>query len=241
MATVFALLYFAAFIVFLVFIIKSGRKKKRGEDNSTDKKIWIIALAVFFVSFILTGVFNQSKPKEEAEEPVAEIPVTEESAPEPKEETSTPTPTPTETPEPTEEETIIEEEEETVENDLDDADDETSKVRKQVQKYIDEGYTFTTIDKITLNEDLGTDEEGDYVALVYLTWSQKNGGKLSQKVLDMYSSDMAAKMYDDLPEIQELAVFWTVPYLDGNAKISFERKDNGMAYTDKVFDKSFSN
>lgn len=80
-----------------------------------------------------------------------------------------------------------------------------------------------------------------YAMLYELTWDQKNSGKTSMEVLDMYSSDMAARMYNDLPEIQELAIFWTVPYLNnGTGKISFERKDNGMAYTDKIFDSNFN-
>ncbi len=67
-----------------------------------------------------------------------------------------------------------------------------------------------------------------------------NKGDTSKKMLDMYSSDMAVHVYEDLPEIQELAVFWTVPYLNnGSAKISFERKSNGMAYIDTVFDQNF--
>ena len=116
-----------------------------------------------------------------------------------------------------------------------------SVVEKKVQEYIDENYTHTSIDRITLNEDLGTEAEGDYIALVYLIWDQKNSGKTSQQMLDMYSSDMAARVYDDLPEIQEIAIFWTVPYLNnGQAKISFERIDSGMKYTDKVFDSNFN-
>ena len=60
-------------------------------------------------------------------------------------------------------------------------------------------------------------------------------------MLEMYSEDMAARMYQDLPEVQELAVFWTVPYLNnGNAKISFERVSGGMRYSDKVFDGNFN-
>ena len=76
--------------------------------------------------------------------------------------------------------------------------------------------------------------------MVYLTWDQKNSGNTSKKMLDLYSSDMAARMYDDMPEIQELAVFWTVPYLNnGSAKISFERSNSGMKYTDTNFDSNF--
>lgn len=115
-----------------------------------------------------------------------------------------------------------------------------SKVKKKVQKYIDDNYTYTKIDSVVVNENLGTDNDGDYIALVYLTWSQKNSGKTSKEMLDLYSSDMAARMYDDIPEIQELAIFWTVPNLnDGSAKISFERSDNGMKYTDEIFDSNF--
>ena len=51
---------------------------------------------------------------------------------------------------------------------------------------------------------------------------------------------MPGEMNIDLPEVQELAVFWTVPYLNnGSAKVSFERTEKGMKYTDKVFDKNF--
>ena len=118
----------------------------------------------------------------------------------------------------------------------------TARVKSKVTEYVNAHYNGTSINNITVNPDLGTDKEDDYVALVTLTWNVKNRGKTSREMLDMYSSDMAARMYQDLPEVQELAVFWTVPYLNnGKAKISFERANGGMKYTDKVFDKNFNN
>ena len=118
---------------------------------------------------------------------------------------------------------------------------EYDKVKTQIKSYINANYTNTILDDLTVNDDLGTDADGDYVVLVNLTWNQKNTGKTSQEMLDMYSSDMAARIYQDMPEVQELCIFWTVPYLYvGTAKISFERKDNGMAYMDKVFDNNFN-
>lgn len=118
---------------------------------------------------------------------------------------------------------------------------EYNKVKTQIKSYINANYTNTILDDLTVNDDLGTDADGDYVVLVNLTWNQKNTGKTSQEMLDMYSSDMAARIYQDMPEVQELCIFWTVPYLnDGTAKISFEKKDNGMAYMDKVFDNNFN-
>ena len=120
------------------------------------------------------------------------------------------------------------------------ASNKEQKVKKTVQGYIDDKYTLTTIDRVEVNPDYGTDAADDYIALVYLTWDQKNTGKTSKEVLDLYSQDMAVRMYGDLPEIQELCVFWTVPYLNnGSAKISFERSNGGMMITDTVFDKNF--
>ena len=114
------------------------------------------------------------------------------------------------------------------------------KIKAKVQEYVKANYDKTTVDSVTVNPDLGTEQDGDYVVLVNLTWQRKNSKKTSQEMLDMYSSDMAARMYKDLPEVQELAVFWKVPYLNnGSAKISFQRASDGMVYTDKVFDNNF--
>ncbi len=113
------------------------------------------------------------------------------------------------------------------------------RIEGKIKEYVKD-YDETTIDSITLNPDLGTEKEGDYVALVRLTWNRKNSGKMSREMLEMYSSDMAARMYKDLPEVQELAVFWTVPYLNGSAKVSFERANGGMMFTDRMFDKGFN-
>ena len=113
------------------------------------------------------------------------------------------------------------------------------KIKDKVKEYVKQ-YNGTDINNITVNPHLGTEKDGDYVVLVRLTWNVMNKGERSMKMLEMYSSDMAANMYKDLPEVQELAVFWTVPYLNnGNAKVSFERANGGMAFTDKVFDNNF--
>ena len=69
---------------------------------------------------------------------------------------------------------------------------ETQEIEKNLTDRITEQYTMTQIDRITINDDLGTEADGDYIALVYLTWDQKNTGKTSKKMLEMYSSDLAA-------------------------------------------------
>ena len=91
------------------------------------------------------------------------------------------------------------------------------------------------MDRIEINEDLGTDAEGDYIALVYLTWDVKNKPDMTETMLQMYSDDLAASLAKDHPEVQEVALFWKVPYLgEKTSKWSYERKGNGMYTTDKV-------
>ncbi len=132
------------------------------------------------------------------------------------------------------------EEAESIQNQYDTTDEEKAKVQAQIQKYIDDNYTYTKITKVEVNPNLGTDKEDDYIVLVYLTWDQKNKPATSKEMLNLYSSDMAARVYENLPEVQELVIFWTVPYLNnGQAKLSFERTNNGMKYSDTVFDKNF--
>lgn len=100
---------------------------------------------------------------------------------------------------------------------------------------ITEHYPRTDIDKITINEDGGTEEEGDYVALAYLTWNAKNKPEMTKQMLQMYSDDLAASLAIDHSEVQAMAVFWEVPYLNaGTSKWSYTRKDGGMYMDDRV-------
>lgn len=71
---------------------------------------------------------------------------------------------------------------------------ETQKIEKILTDRITEQYTMTQIDRITINDDLGTEADGDYIALVYLTWDQTNTGTTSKKMLEMHSSDLAATL-----------------------------------------------
>mgnify|MGYP002627246387 CR=1 FL=1 len=120
------------------------------------------------------------------------------------------------------------------------APDPAAAIEDDLRGHIEAEYSMTTIDRITINEDYGTDLDDDYVALVYLTWTQKNSGDLSKTMLTMYSDDLAAWAADNCPDVQELAVFWTVPYLDADAKRSYERRDGGMFSTDSVFGDAFN-
>ena len=116
---------------------------------------------------------------------------------------------------------------------------EKEQIEKILNDRITEEYSKTDIDRITINDDLGTEEDGDYIALVYLTWNVKNSGKTSKEMLELYSSDLAATLAKSNDTVKGLAIFWTVPYLDDSAKCSYERTANGFAKSDMQWGKSF--
>lgn len=116
---------------------------------------------------------------------------------------------------------------------------ETQKIEKILTDRITEQYTMTQIDRITINDDLGTEADDDYIALVYLTWDQKNTGKTSKKMLEMYSSDLVATLGEQNSSVNEIAIFWTVPYLNDTAKCSYQRNGDGFVEMDMAWGKAF--
>lgn len=122
---------------------------------------------------------------------------------------------------------------------------EDGSIEKDIQNHaaniIKEDYTNTDISEIAINENLGTEEVGDYIILARLTWNAKNSGSMSRKMLEMYSDDFAARIGNDQPSVNEVAIFWTVPYLgDANAKWAYERNGEGMYLSDNMTDTVFS-
>lgn len=100
-----------------------------------------------------------------------------------------------------------------------------------------DNYPQTDVSRVTVNEDYGTEVEGDFVLLMYLTWNVKNSAKMTNKMLVMYSEDFAARVGSDLENVQEVALFWTAPYhseTDTAVKCSYERRGSGMYQTDKI-------
>lgn len=99
-------------------------------------------------------------------------------------------------------------------------------------------YDDVTIDSITVNENLGTPEvSDDYIVLVNLTWNRKNGEDLTKQMIRMMCDDTAAHISEQNPHVQEIALFWTIPYQkEGtvSAKCAYERKNDKMHLSDKM-------
>ncbi|APT48081.1 hypothetical protein [Bacillus safensis] len=107
----------------------------------------------------------------------------------------------------------------------------------EIKKIIEENYKTTSIEKIEINEDMGASEKNKLIALVYLSFDALNTSKTAYNMVEMYSDDLAANIGKDNDTVNQIAVFWKVPYIDEEetvAKFSYERSGKQMKITDKV-------
>lgn len=100
---------------------------------------------------------------------------------------------------------------------------------------------YATIDDITVNPNYGTTRSGDYIALVYMTYSDDRGPKTDGSFLISMSDSIGRIIGENYPSVNILTVFWELPIYDSNAKASFELKDGRMAFTDMFWPKVLSN
>lgn len=89
--------------------------------------------------------------------------------------------------------------------------------------------TNTKLNRLTVNENLGTDDNKDVVVLGYLSWSTKNTEKMTREMLKMYSEHFAATIAPSLANGSEIALFWDAEYTGLSIKHSYYVKD-GKAY-----------
>ena len=167
----------------------------------------LITLAALFVLIIILGIHESNKKKKAGEADAAPTEVASATAAHTDAPKATPTP----------------------------VDDDRPEEEKLLRARINDEYSSTDITDFKLNDDLGTEAEGDYIALVYLPRNVKNSEATSKDMLKMYSDDLAVYAAEKCPTIQEIAVFWKVPYLSKNAKYSYERKGDAMYVTDEIW------
>ncbi|MBK4212542.1 hypothetical protein EGI07_09950 [Bacillus pumilus] len=105
----------------------------------------------------------------------------------------------------------------------------------EIESIIEDNYTTASIEKIEINEDMGSGEPNKLIALVHLSFDAKNSAHTSYNMTEMFSEDLAAKIGSDNDSISQLSVFWKVPYIsDKNAaKFSYERSGDNMIIKSK--------
>ncbi|MEN2451879.1 hypothetical protein AAZF84_28740 [Bacillus sp. JR_15] len=107
----------------------------------------------------------------------------------------------------------------------------------EIESLVEDNYTTASIEKIEINEDMGSSEPNKLIALVHLSFDAKNSAQTSYNMVEMYSDDLAAKIGSENDTVNQIAVFWKVPYIDEDetlAKFSYERSGEHMKITDKV-------
>ncbi len=94
-------------------------------------------------------------------------------------------------------------------------------------------YLNATITDIKLNDNLGTDTEGDYILLVYGSFDVKNSKETGNKLLRMYADDLMASVAGEgVTEVIEGAVFWEDDYNNRTVKYAYEFEDGNFIITD---------
>jgi len=97
-------------------------------------------------------------------------------------------------------------------------------------------YRGTKLNRITINENLGTDTPDDYIALIYLVFDVKNTVKTGNEVMRMYSDDIVATLAEKgiTKNISEAAIFWEDDYNGRTVKYAYEYRDGKFYLTDAI-------
>ena len=106
-------------------------------------------------------------------------------------------------------------------------------VEAQIQKYasILHGAHF---DSVTVNPNYGTDESGDYIVLVYMTYDQYNSPAADAGTVVQVSNTVADAVTRSCPGAVELCVFWELPGYDSQGKIQFLIDGKDYQYGDAM-------
>ncbi|MEY8304162.1 hypothetical protein [Anaerosalibacter bizertensis] len=105
--------------------------------------------------------------------------------------------------------------------------DRKSELETTVKNIIKNGdYNKVAIEDITINDDMGRDEEGYYIALIRLKFGPKNRINTANEMMRMYSDDIVATLANKgIEDISEAVVFWEDEYNNRSLKYAYEFKD----------------
>lgn len=114
--------------------------------------------------------------------------------------------------------------------------DAKEEIKELTENIVSKELKRTKVNDLTINNYQG--EENKFIVLPHLKWEVQNSKETTVEMLEMYSDNLAAKLYEQ-EGIEEITVFWEVPHhLEGDniAKFNYTRTDTGMAKTDKWLD-----
>ncbi|MGG1480481.1 hypothetical protein ABE402_06030 [Bacillus smithii] len=132
---------------------------------------------------------------------------------------------------------------------LNSSNDETEKISNRkdeiqstIENIINKDFMFdTSLKKFELNENMGTNNPNDYVALIYLSYDQIHSVKTTKKWIYKYTSHLAATLAKKEPDITSLSIFWETPRFkkDWNtAKFNLTRQGDNFYFDSENYDES---
>lgn len=92
-------------------------------------------------------------------------------------------------------------------------------------------FSKVDIEDITINENMGRDEEGYYIALVKLKFEPKNKIKTANEMMRMYSNRLADALAGE-NDVDRLVVFWKDVYNDRQLKYGYDIENEKIDLTD---------
>ncbi|MBE5108325.1 hypothetical protein IGI01_24655 [Bacillus thuringiensis] len=93
----------------------------------------------------------------------------------------------------------------------------------------------TSINKIEVNKNVSTNNPNDYDLVLHLSFDAKNTKKTTKKLLETYNNEIGARVGKVLNKVQELTIFWEVPFIQkGNniVKANLKRSEDNMIFKD---------
>lgn len=112
----------------------------------------------------------------------------------------------------------------------------SDEINNIVKAKVKADYDSTSFNEISVNKDMGEGE--GYIVLAHLSFDRKNRANTAKDMISMYAQDLGASLADQ-PDINEVTVFFEVPYLkegDNIYKLNMQRSGDGMAIKDEFTD-----
>lgn len=121
-----------------------------------------------------------------------------------------------------------------------------SNTKDFISSFIDENFkSGTELKKFELNENIGTEKDNDYIALVYMKMDKVYSAKSGFNWIEKYTNYLAAELASNDNNISELVIFWSMPqFADKNynvAKYNLKRNNNQFYFEKKWQDNRLIN
>lgn len=93
----------------------------------------------------------------------------------------------------------------------------------------------TSINKIEVNKNVSSNNPNDYDLVLHLSFDAKNTKKTTKKMLETYNNEIGARVGKVLNKVQELTIFWEVPFIQKGTNIvkaNLKRSEDNMLVKD---------